>query len=98
MDMDENRWQKLGIREQIGHITSEIVRAKHWEEKKDMASRNQALERALELIDKTVQFCSPSRRHEISRFREATSHCLAESDTYDISLEDLEHYGLSHLT
>ena len=96
--MDDNRWKSLGIREQMGHITSEITRARHWEAKKDRASRNSALERALELIDKTLECSTPQRQSEISRLREVTAHCFAESNVYDISLEDLERYGLSHLS
>lgn len=95
--MDKNRWRNLRIQEQLGHITSEFSRAKSWEVKKDKASRNHALERALELIDETLESCSPARRREISRLREVTIHCLVESDSYDVSLEALERYGLSHL-
>ena len=97
MRIDEARWQQLDIRQQIGHITSEIARAKHWEEKKDAAGRNQALGRALDLLDKTLKYCAAARRHEIARFREVTAHCYVQSPEYDILLEDLESYGLSHL-
>ena len=95
--MDKARWQKLGIQEQLGHITSEFSRARSWEAKKDKVSRNRALERALDLIDQTLEVCSPPRRNEISRLREVTTHCLIESNVYHISLGDLERYGLSHL-
>ena len=95
--MDKNRWRQLTVREQIGHITSEIVRAKNWQAKNDWASRNGALERALELIDSTLESCTPSRRREFARLREVTAHCFVNSDVYDVSLDDLERYGMSHL-
>ena len=95
--MDKHRWRQLTVREQIGHITSEIVRAKNWQAKNDWASRNRALERALELIDSTLETCNSSRRREIARLREITAHCFVDSNVYDVSLDDLERYGMSHL-
>ena len=41
----KNRWSKFTFAEQMGHIASEISRARHWEEKKDFISRDKALER-----------------------------------------------------
>ena len=92
--MDKQRWQRLTIREQFGHVTSEFVRAKNWQAKNDLESRNRALERALEFIDATLEICDPPTRLEFIRFREMVTSCLAG---HDISLDDLERYGMSHL-
>ena len=95
--MDKDRWQRLSVQDQLGHITSEFVRAKNWQVKNDLENRNRALERALELIDATLENCAPSKRNEFARLREVTAHCFAGSDAYDVSLDDLERYGMSHL-
>ena len=87
--MNLERWRSLSLKEQIGHITSEIVRASVWEERGDLSSRNGALERALELIDLTLECYSQSRRRELARLREVVAHCLVQSDRYPVTLSDL---------
>ena len=95
--MNEDRWRAFTWREKMGHIASEMSRAKHWEERGDAESRARALERALGMIDVTLQCYRDARRREISRLRELTAHCLTNSKAYDVSLDDLEHYALSHI-
>ncbi len=92
--MDLPRWKKFPLKTQMGHITAEIVRAKVWEEKNDLRSREQALERALELVDLTLDCYCRSRRRELARLREVIAHCLVRSEVYDITLEDVQRYGL----
>lgn len=95
--MDKERWQRLSLREQIGHVTSEIARARGWEERRDVLSRNKALERALELVDLTLGCTNGLRRRELARFREVLCDCLIQSGLYRVSLLDLERYGFSFL-
>ena len=95
--MDQERWRRLSFREQMGHITSEIVRAAHWEERNDLESRSQSIGRALDLIDRSLDCHRGPRCRELARLREALSSCFTEPPVYDIALSDLQRYGLSFL-
>tara|TARA_B100000315_G_C14133268_1_gene387857 strand:- start:129 stop:425 length:297 start_codon:yes stop_codon:yes gene_type:complete len=94
--MDANRWQQLGLKAQLGHITSEIARAKDWEEKGDLSARREALTRALELIDLTLAH-RPSGKRELTRLREMVSDCWLQSGFYQVGLADLQQYGMQYL-
>ena len=52
--MELLRWRTLGYFEQMGHIGSEIARARHWQEQNDRITSNQCMERACTLIDLTI--------------------------------------------
>jgi hypothetical protein len=95
--VDRGRWQRLSLREQMGHITSEIARATHWEDRGDLFNRNRALERALELLDLTLACRRETRCREWTRLREVTADLFLQAGMYRISLKDLLHYGLSFL-
>ncbi len=95
--MDRQRWKKLSLQDQMGHLTSEWTRARHWEIKKDETSRNQALVRALEILDVMVEVAGPVQRREICRLREITAHCLTRSGAYRVEVEHLVVYGSQHL-
>ncbi len=93
--IEQSRWSKFSLAEQIGHIGSEISRAKHWEEKGDAAGRTKALERALDLISLTL--ADSRHRHrlkEIARLQEIVGAAFAGANDYQISLADLDHYCL----
>jgi hypothetical protein len=47
-------WRKLSFAEQMGNIGAEVARAQGWEIRGDLAKRDNALLRALELIDFTI--------------------------------------------
>ena len=79
----------------MGHIGSEITRARVWEDKKDLMSRNRALERALELIDITKDDSRLyKRRRELCYLRELLADKYINADIYGGSLKDLEKYCL----
>jgi len=52
--MQLERWLKFSKSQQMGAIAAEIMRAKTWQEK-DRWNFTSALERALELIDLTIE-------------------------------------------
>ena len=90
-DLSLEQWQRLSFEYQLGNIGSEITRARAWEEKGDHEQRNRALERALELIDLTLQ-CTQAGELKILR---AVAHDkLAMKNTYDCPLDALENYFL----
>ena len=87
------RWSKFSLFEQMGHIGSEVSRARVWQERKDTASRNRCIERAFELVDLTIADNRWQRRlKEICRFREVLADQYAASQVYQVSLNELEHY------
>ena len=89
------RWFKFSLCEQMGHIGSEITRARIWEDKHDLKSRNKALERALELIDTTKDDSRLyKRRRELCYLREVLADKYIDAAVYNVSLKDLEKYCL----
>ncbi len=87
------KWSQFSLGQQLGHVASEISRARHWGEKGDIKSRNNALERALDLIDLTIQDTRwRLRLREIVRLREVICDWLSGQKNYDVSLSVLEEY------
>ncbi len=93
--INEERWFKFSLCQQMGHIGSEIARARIWEDKNDLKSRNQALERAFELIDITKDDVRLyKRRRELCYLRELLGDKYIDAAVYNTSLKDLEKYCL----
>lgn len=64
-------WKKLSFVEQMANIGSDVERAISWQEKDNAAYSRQAFERALELMDLTLEGAkSYARLKEIARARE----------------------------
>jgi hypothetical protein len=71
-ELAAGRWKQLAFVEQMAHIGSEVERALNWHAKHHAAYAQQALERALELLDLTLgSVTSPARLKELTRAREA---------------------------
>ena len=71
-DLSTGRWSELAFVEQMANIGSEVERALNWQAKKNTAYSQKAYERALELLDLSLD-CVPSfaRLKELARVREA---------------------------
>lgn len=85
-------WQKLSLMEQMGNIGSEISRALNWHDK-DRKSYESAIDRALELLDLTIN--DPrwqNRLKEIVRTRELLCDAILGGKEYKTSLKDLDRY------
>lgn len=85
-------WAKLSLNEQMGHIGSEVSRARRWQGK-DEKNFESAVERALELFDLTLE--DPrwrGRLLEIARAREVFCDAISGGQEYKSSLEDLKRY------
>lgn len=80
----------------MGHVASEVARARGWEQKGDAESRGQAICRALDLIDLSLGQSGGrlAQLREWARLREILSDCLLKAGLYDVTLSDLERYGL----
>jgi hypothetical protein len=68
----QGRWFKLSFLEQMANIGSEVERALNWKAKNKVEYSNLAVERALELLDLTLDDANNrARLKEIARVREA---------------------------
>ncbi len=68
----EGRWRQLSFVEQMANIGSEVERFLNWREKGRAEYSRSALERALELIDLTLDANrQKGRLREVARLREA---------------------------
>ena len=65
-------------------IANELNRAKYMFRKKDVHEMKQALERAFELIDLTVEHARQNLRYELLRFREVLAMFYV-NETHDIT-------------
>jgi hypothetical protein len=70
-DLTAERWKRFSFCEQMANIGSEVFRAMSWRQKNREYSQK-ALERALELLDLTLEASVPSRSRlkELARLRE----------------------------
>ncbi|HER42907.1 MAG TPA: hypothetical protein ENO08_00415 [Candidatus Eisenbacteria bacterium] len=71
-DLASGRWRELSLAEQMAHIGSEVSRALNWRNKRNAEYSMKATERALELIDLSLESAgSYPRLKELARLREA---------------------------
>lgn len=77
----------------MGNIGSELARATHWEAKGDPEQRNRSLERALELLDHTLDDARWGRGiREIARMREVVAAWFSGNSPYIVPKGWLENY------
>jgi hypothetical protein len=66
------RWEQLSFLEQMANIGSEVERALNWQIKNNLAYREKASIRALELTDLALEHATTfPRRRELARLRES---------------------------
>ena len=71
-DLSGGRWSTLSFIEQMANIGSEVERALNWQAKHNADYTQKAYERALELVDLTLDCAiSATRLKELARTREA---------------------------
>ena len=71
-DLAAGRWKEFSFIEQMANIGSEVERALSWKAKNNLAYSQQAFERALELVDLTLDSAKGfARLKETARLREA---------------------------
>jgi len=71
-DLAGGRWKGLPFVDQMANIGSEVERALKWRAKQNTAYAQKAFERALELMDLTLESIEGfSRLKELARLREA---------------------------
>jgi hypothetical protein len=92
-DLTLERWEKLSFCEQMAHVGSEVGRAMSWRGRNEKYSEL-ALERALELLDLTLEASVKSgpRLRELARVREALVDYFYFSNEYGSSDKAWESY------
>lgn len=89
----EDRWQTFSIFEQMAHIGAEVGRSVSWRKKGNEKMWHNALYRAMELIELTVE--DPKNRNslkEILRLREVLTDYFVGDNIYQSSEEGWEKY------
>lgn len=87
------RWFDLPLVAQLGNIGSEVGRALAREKKNDLAQKEKALKRALELMDLTiVDRRWQSRLKELTCIREVLVDYFYGDNLYQSTPENLEKY------
>jgi hypothetical protein len=97
-DLAAGRWNELPLVERMANIGSEVERALRWRAKHNLEYSIKAFERALELIDLTLED-SGNRSHlrEIARMREALVDYFAGANEYQSTEVSWSKY-FSHFT
>ena len=91
-ELAAGRWRGLTFAEQMGNVGSEVSRALRWRGR-DQAFFERAMERALELLDLTIEDPRWRRRlKEPVRARELLCDAVFGGKEYESSLADLDRY------
>jgi len=78
------RWAQLSLVERMANIGGEVERALKWREKNNAEYSRMAFERALELVDLSLQYPQKgSQLKEIARLREALVDYFAGSNEFE---------------
>ena len=89
-ELAAGRWSQLSFLEQMAHIGSEVERALNWQAKRNASYCQRAAERALELMDLSLDTVREGARlKEVARAREAladyffgTNQFLSTADSW----------------
>ncbi len=94
--MNKDTWLNLTRSQQLGNIGSEIARARYWDAYNDNDNRHIAIERALRLIDLTLDDNRwGAGLKEIARMREVISAWFCEQIFFDIQPKEIENYCIN---
>jgi hypothetical protein len=87
------RWKRLSFAEQMANIGSEVERALSWQAKNNTAYSRKAFERALELLDLTLDSATryPCLK-EVARVREAVADYFAGSNQFNSTRASWQKY------
>ena len=97
-DLAAGRWKELSFLEQMANIGSEVERAIHWRLKNNQDYSQKASERALELLDLSLDASHDfPRLKEIARTREALVDYFYGANQYGSNEKVLKNY-FSQLT
>lgn len=97
-ELAAGRWKSLSFCEQMANIGSEVERALIWRAKNNAIYSQKAFERALELVDLTLEAVSGyARLKEIARMRESMVDYFVGTNQYGSTDASWRKY-FSHFT
>jgi len=97
-DLAAGRWKELPLFERMANIAGEVERALSWRAKNNAEYSRKAFERALELIDLTLEYSQKqSHLKEIARLREALVDYFYGANEFKSTEASLRKY-FSHFT
>lgn len=92
------RWNQLSFIEQMANIGSEVERALNWKAKHNQAYCQQAFERALELMDLTLDAARGfPRLKELARLREGLVEYFSGTNQFKFTESSLRKYFFNFL-
>ena len=92
-NLAEGRWNSLSFFEQMANIGSEVERAIKWKEKGNIEYGRMAFERALELLDLTIDDKKNIKRlKELARLRETLADYFEFENIYKSSSKSFQNY------
>ena len=95
-DLAAGRWNQLSFLEQMANIGSEVERALNWRAKQNAIYSQKAFERALELIDLSLEnVTGPARLKELARVREAIVDFFSGSNQFGSTAASWRRYFFS---
>lgn len=90
------RWSRMPLAEQMANIGSEVERALHWRAKNNTLFSQKAVDRALELLDLSLESAQGfPRLKELARTREALVDYFYGSNQYRSAESSWRKYFLS---
>jgi hypothetical protein len=93
VDLAAGRWKELSFLEQMAHIGGEVERALRWQSKNHPDYSQKASERALELLDLSLDASHDfPRLKEIARTRETIVDYFFGSNQYGSNEKVLKNY------
>jgi len=93
--VDRQKWSEMSIFEQMGNIYSEVGRAFKAKEKGDSEGIDQAVTRALDLFDATVESLrrkNPARLKEVLRAKDQFLQFVYKENPGKENLDSLDRY------
>lgn len=82
-NLAEGRWSQMPFSEQMANIGSEVGRALNWQAKHNAGHSLKAFERALELLDLTIEnVATMPRIRELTRLREALADYFLSTNQF----------------
>jgi hypothetical protein len=93
--IDQERWAKLDIFNQMGNIYSEVGRSFKTQAQADTTNHDEALARAIDLFDATILALSKTKSpkaREVSRSKEQFLTIVSDKNASQQSIQSLDRY------
>jgi len=93
----EGRWFELSLMEQLANVGCDVDRAIRWKSRNNIPYHQDALKRALDLLDLTIQDRKNRKRlRELGRMREILKDYFIGDNSYAYTDEALQKYFIDY--